>query len=103
MVEVVVLIPVNSNEGVMFTPAHHEAFRLFILARFTGVSVLPGLVDGVWLEAGTLYTDSTIIYSIAVAGLLADGAKLMEIVEFAKLHYGQLKIFVRYLGLAEVL
>lgn len=103
MIEVMVLIPVSSNEGKTFGAAHHTAFEAFVLDRFGGVTRLPGTAAGAWLDSGTVFNDATIIYVIAVSGLLADAVALREIVAFAKAHYAQLAIYVRYLGLSEVL
>ena len=54
------------------------------------------------MDAGVVFTDETRVYAVAVASLLADSGKIVRIVEIAKAHYGQLAIFVRYLGLAEI-
>jgi len=103
MIEVMVLIPVTSNEGETFGAAHHVAFEAFVLARFGGITRLPGAAAGSWLDNGAVFTDATIVYVIAVTGLVAQSTALREVVEFAKAHYAQLAIYVRYLGLSEVL
>jgi hypothetical protein len=55
------------------------------------------------MDAGVVFTDETRVYAVALASLLVDGHKVVTIVEIAKVHYGQLAIFVRYLGMAEIL
>jgi hypothetical protein len=57
---------------------------------------------GAWVEAGKTYHDATRIYGVALRSLV-QGAQIGEVVEYAKRHYGQLAIYVRYLGLSEVL
>lgn len=102
MVEVVVLIPLSGNDGAAFTSEQHAAFEAFVLTRFGGLSRLSGTVAGKWLADGTTYTDELVAYAIAMQSI-TDGGLLREVVEFAKAHYAQEAIFVRYLGLAEVL
>ena len=102
MVEVVVFIPLASNEGATFTPSHHAAFEAALLDRFGGFSKLT-TVEGAWVDGGTRYVDHLTPYVVAVDGLLAKAPGLLEIIAFAKAHYGQLAIYVRYLGQSEVL
>jgi hypothetical protein len=97
-----VLIPLTSNEGATFTPAHHAAFEAFVVARFGGATRLSGTNTGTWVDAGVTYHDSSFTYEIAVSSI-TDGAKVAEVVAFAKAHYAQLAIFVRYLGVVEIL
>jgi hypothetical protein len=102
MIEVSILIPVAGNDGVVFTEDHHLAFQAFVLGRFGGISRLPGTVVGQWVDEGITYTDSTIVYIVAMKSI-ADGAKLADVATFAKSHYGQEAIYIRYLNLSEVL
>jgi hypothetical protein len=98
-----ILIPLTSNEGSAFDADHHLAFEAELIATFGGYSLLPGTVRGGWADAGVVYTDETRVYAVAIGSLLVDGAKVLRVVEVAKKHYAQLAIFVRYLGMAEVL
>ena len=102
MIEVQIRDPLRSNEGASFSSAHDTAFEAFVLERFGGVSQLTGAVLGSWTEAGVTYRDRTRVYVIAMASI-TQGGLLLEVVEFAKAHYDQLAIYVRYLGIAEVL
>lgn len=102
MIEVLILIPLKSNEGRPFSSAHHTAFEAFVVERFGGISQLTGAVIGTWAEAGVTYRDRTRVYVIAMASI-TQGGLLLEVVAFAKVHYEQLAIYVRYLGLSEVL
>lgn len=103
MIEFTVLIPVVSNAGQAFSPEHDSVFEAFLLARFGGFSRAPSLVAGAWLgEGGFEYRDASRAYIVAVASVL-DASKLREVVDFAKRHYGQEAIYLRYLGLSEVL
>lgn len=103
MIVIEILIPLANNEGAAFDAAHHVAFESHLIAAFGGYSLLPGTVRGGWVDAGVTYTDETRVYAIAVASLLVDGHKVVDLVQVAKAHYTQLAIFVRYLGMAEVL
>jgi len=103
VIVVEILIPLTSNEGAAFDADHHLAFESHLIAAFGGYSLLPGTVRGGWADAGVVYTDETRVYAVALGSLLTDGHKVVDIVEVAKAHYGQLAIFVRYLGMAEVL
>lgn len=103
MIIVEILIPLTSNEGAAFDAAHHVAFEAHLITAFGGYSLLPGTVRGGWVDAGVVFTDETRVYAVAVTSLLAAGSDVIRIVEIAKAHYGQLAIFVRYLGMAEVL
>jgi len=98
-----ILIPLTSNEGAAFEADHHVAFEAHLITIFGGYSLLPGTVRGGWMDAGVVFTDETRVYAVALVSLLADGGKVIHIVEIAKAHYGQLAIFVRYLGMAEIL
>ncbi len=102
VIVVEILIPLTSNEGAAFTADHHHAFEANLIAVFGGFSLLPGTVRGGWEAEGVVYSDETRVYAVAMVSIV-DGGDLGEVVAFAKAHYGQLAIFVRYLGLAEVL
>ena len=102
MIEVQVLIPLISNEGESFSEEHHAAFEAAILGRFGGFSRLPGNVIGKWVGGGITYTDALIAYVIALPGL-TDGGRLAEVIAFAKSHYKQEAIYLRYLGISEIL
>lgn len=103
MFEVQVLIPVVDNDGRAFTGEDHTAFEVVLVDRFGGFTLYPSTAVGGWKDAsGVLFTDRTRMYGIAVASI-TDGAKIADVVTFAKAHYRQLAIFVRYLGLVEIL
>lgn len=102
MIIVELLIPLTANDGAAFTADHHAAFEASLIATFGGFSLLPGTVRGGWADAGVLYTDHTRVYAVAIASI-GDGDKVRDAADRAKAHYGQLAIFVRYLGLAEVI
>ena len=102
MIEVQLLIPVASNAGATFTPEHHLVFETFVLDRFGGLSRLPGTTTGKWIDEGIVFDDQTITYVIALKSI-TQGALIAEVVTFAKGHYGQLAIYLRYLGVSEIL
>ncbi len=97
------LIPVASNEGDTFTAAHHAAFEVAIVDSFGGFTLYPSTAVGGWRNAdGVIYADATRVYGIAVVSL-ADGGKVGELAAFAKTHYRQEAISIRYLGQFEIL
>jgi hypothetical protein len=103
MFEVQVLIPVVSNDGRAFSAEDHAAFEAVLVDHFGGFTLYPSTAIGGWKDAdGVLYTDRTRVYGIAVASL-ADGGNVRSVVTFAMSHYAQLAIFVRYLGLVEIM
>jgi hypothetical protein len=101
MIPADVYVPTASNAGEAFSATHHEAFEAY-LASCVGGYTLTGEVRGGWSHAGRTYTDTSRVYSVSVAGL-ADLAKILHVAEIAKIHYGQLAIFVRWAGLTDVL
>jgi len=102
MIEVTILIPVRDNDGKLFTDSDHQAFESYVAERFVGITQFQGNAIGTWVDEGTTYQDRTRVYGFAVPSI-TDGEKVREIVSFAKTHYRQLAIYIRYLGLAEVL
>ena len=101
MFEVKILIPLASNDGDTFTQAHHEQFEATAINLFGGLTRY-GAAEGSWAENGAIYRDRHLVYAVALASL-TDGAKIGDLVAFAKAHYGQLAIYVTYLGQAEIL
>lgn len=103
MFEVQVLIPVADNDGSAFSAEHFAAFEAAILDAFGGFSVIPSEVVGAWRsDAGVDYRDRSRVYAIAIASL-TDGARLGELIGFAKAHFRQEAIAFRYLGLLEII
>ena len=102
MFEVHIFIPLKSNDGKKFPPSHHVAFEAFVLVRFEGITRLAGTAAGHWRDGSKTYSDTLIIYVIALNSI-AQGHLVAEVVAFAKVHYGQEAIYVRYLGIAEIL
>ena len=103
MIEVQILIPTHDNAGNVFLPGHHTAFEAELLRLFGASSLFPGTVAGQWTSAGQVYHDQTRVYVVAVGGLIERADAIRDAVAFAKAHYGQLNIYVRYLGVSEVL
>ncbi len=103
MIEFTVLIPVLSNAGEAFSPEHDSVFEAFLLDRFGGFSRAPGLVAGAWIgEGGFTYRDASRAYVVALSSVI-EASKLGEVITFARLHYEQEAIYLRYLGLSEVI
>jgi hypothetical protein len=102
MIEVEVFIPQFGNDGRTFDAAEIAAFEARAIALFGGVSRLGNTVRGLWAEDGVIFTDESVAYVVAIKSL-TDGGKVAELVEFAKAHFSQLAIYVRYLGQAEII
>lgn len=102
LIEVTLLIPVSGNDGQTFSPEHHAAFEAMLLARFGGLSRLPGTVTGQWASDGKVFTDHLIAYVVALPSITGGGL-VGEVVSAAKTHYAQEAIYLRYLGISEIL
>lgn len=103
MVELTILIPIASNQGVAFAPAHHQVWERYLVETFGGFSLLPGSVVGAWADNGVVFHDHTRAYLIGLPGILQVADKLRIAVRYAAQHYEQHTIYVRYLGISEVL
>lgn len=101
MIEATILIPMAGNDGQTFSATHHRVFEQVLLDYFGGLSRLPGSVQGVWKDGEKRYDDSLIAYLVAFPSI-GDGWKLVASADFAKDHYRQEAIFLRYLGMAEI-
>ena len=102
MVPVQILIPVRGNDGAEFLPDLHAQFEATLRETFGGWQCLPGLVSGEWVAGGVVYPDRLRRYVVSVAGMVADAAKVAEVVAIAKALYGQHAIYVSYLGVNEI-
>ena len=96
-------IPTVGNDGVPFEARDFKAFEAAAVRLFGGVTRLPGLATGSWLdETEKLFRDRSRQYLVAM-GSLTEGDKLAQLVRFAKEHFAQKAIYVRYLGLSEII
>ena len=103
MFDVQILIPIVGNDGVAFDDAHFAIFEDRARSEFGGCSLLPGTVFGSWRNAdGVVFHDESRLYSVFLVSL-TEGAKLGALVEFAKAHFAQEAIAIRYLGFVEIL
>ena len=102
MFEVQVLIPIVDNAGRTFTAFEHAEFEAFVIERFGGITRYSSEASGAWFDEGSLHRDRSYLYGIAVPSI-TDGARVGDTVQFAKVHYRQLAIFIRYLGIVEIL
>jgi hypothetical protein len=57
MIEIQIFIPLKDNQGQPFSDTHHEFFEAFVMSLFGGVTRLPEIIDGKWLDQGTVYQD----------------------------------------------
>ena|ERR1700722_63011 len=103
MIEVQILIPLNDNAGNSYPDVNHDRFEAELLRLFGASSQFPGVVSGQWISNSHVYRDTTRVYVVAVDGLIAKGDELRSLVNFAKNNYSQLAIYVRYLGVSEIL
>jgi hypothetical protein len=102
MIEVQIFIPIAGNDGEKFGDDHHIAFEDFVLGLVGGLTLNPATATGSWQSGDKRYDDTLRIYTVAIESI-ADGDKIARIVRIAKVHYAQEAIFVRYLGIAEIL
>lgn len=103
MFEIRIMVPVADNQGVVFDPAHHAAFEAELLARFPGFTLENAPAKGGWKHptTGVVYQDDLLVYVVAVSSIAA-GANVVASARFAKNHYRQDAICIRYLGEMEI-
>lgn len=103
MFEVQFLIPVVDNKKVPFTTEEHLAFEVALRAAFGGYTLIPTEAAGSWVnDNGEPMNDSTRVYIVAIASI-AQGDRVAALAGFAKAHYRQEAIYIRYLGVSEIL
>ena len=102
MFEVQFLIPAADNAGLPFDAAHDAAFESEAARVFGGVTRLPAAAVGQWTDGATTYRDVTRVYVVSVA-TIGRGGDVVALAAFARQHYGQLAIYVRYLGVSEII
>ena len=103
MFEVQMLIPVASNDGVVFAAEHHAAFEAAAVDAIGGFTLFPSTAIGGWKNAdGVVYSDSTRVYGFALTSL-SQGAAVVGLARFAAKHYDQEAIAIRYLGHFEII
>lgn len=102
MITVEFFIPLADNDGVAFTGEIVNAWRGVLTDLFGGFSELPGTVVGAWKDGDRVYRDDLAVFMVAVPSI-ADGGKVGEAGEVARRIFRQEAIFIRYLGLAEIL
>lgn len=103
MLEVKILIPLRGNDGTEFSDRDHLQFELQLSQLFGGWTREALPVKGGWVDGGTHYQDESYVYIVFLASL-TKGDDVLAAVEFAKVHYAQIAITIRYLGgIAEIL
>ena len=102
MFEVTILIPVYDNEGTFFSADDHHEFETRLAERFGGFSLVPTSVIGAWVDGPKTYRDDLRAYVIALRSI-GQGGAVTDIVQFAKSHYRQEAIYLRYLGVSEII
>lgn len=102
MFEVTIFIPVTDNDGKTFDATHHAAFEAAAVERFGGLTRYQNGANGIWTDGERTYIDTNVVYGVAIGGI-TEGGKLGELVSFAKSHYRQEAVFIKYLGIAEIL
>lgn len=102
MFEITLLIPLTDNDNKRFNRKHHSLFESFVVERFGGLTLYGEGITGSWLDGGRLYTDTSRHYGIGIRSI-TEGALVGEVIDFAKAHYEQEAIFIRYLGVVEIL
>lgn len=102
MIEIQILIPTADNQGRPFAGEHHAAFEAAAVEIIGGITRLPRTAVGLWAEAGRVYADRSRLYVVSIASI-ADGGKVRLLAEWVRHHYDQRAVYIRYLGLSEVL
>lgn len=102
MIEVSIFIPIKDNSGKDFPKSPSKLFRKQLNADFGGFTVLSKAAYGEWVE-GEVYSDTHDAYIVRVSGMLSGAERLLAAVALAKTQFRQLGIYVRYLGVSEIL
>jgi hypothetical protein len=102
LIEVHVLVPVEDNDGVPFSPGDYEALEAFILERLGGLTRLPREAAGIWRGGETTYRDKLWVYVVALSSI-TEGGLIREIADHIKTTFRQEAVYIRYLGVAEIL
>lgn len=101
MFEVIILIPRNDNNGLVFDGEFVE-FETLAVASFGGISRLPGNVAGKWADGETVYLDTLVVFVIAVRGI-GQGGEVARLAKEACRIFRQEAVYIRYLGIAEII
>lgn len=102
MFEAEILIPLADNAGKAFDPKRFETFERKAARFFGGATRLEGPTNGVWLDGKRLYRDELVRYVIAL-GSIGQGGDAVKLARFAKVHFEQEAVYLRYLGHAEII
>jgi hypothetical protein len=102
VIDLDLLIPVADNSGVPFDPTYDAVFETELNRLFGGHTRMTGDIVGQWVEGGQTFKDTHRVYRVRVAGLIRN-PEVAAVIDFAKQHYAQLAIYVRYLGQSEIL
>lgn len=101
MFEVQLFIPVRDNEGRAFDRLAHEIFEKKARSLFGGITLV-GQSQGSWENgAGRVFRDVCRVYVVAVNGLGA-ASSAVSLAREAKTLFRQEAIYIRYLGLCEI-
>jgi len=93
-------LPITANDGYVYES--HGMFEACLIENFEGYTKYPGTYSGGWSFEGEVYKDNLVVYGASVKSI-RDASKICKVVEMAKEVYGQKAIFVKYLGISEIL
>jgi hypothetical protein len=102
MFEILILVPIRDNGGDDFPEAAFALFEELLVDRFGGFTRYPGTTTGGWAFGGRVYRDEARVYGFVVKSI-GCGDRVTAIAAFAKGHFGQEAIFIKYLGIVEIL
>lgn len=101
MFEIQILIPRFDNQGNGFAAQTYKVWERELVDQMGGFTKLAQTVSGGWAHEGRHYKDELFVYVVAVESI-ADGVKAVQAARYAARLFTQESIFIRYLGVAEV-
>lgn len=103
MIEISIIIPQRDNDGATFTAKEYASFEAEAVKLFGGISRLFGEIQGRWVDdQGQVDQDRSAVYVVAIDSI-ASGAKVDQLARKAKAIFRQKAIYIRYLGVAEII
>lgn len=100
MIEFTILVPKCDNEGNPLKSGLYTQLENELNSCFNGFTKLPSVM-GSWVNNSTVYKEVMIPYIIAVDSVF-DSFGIKQTAKYVKKLFKQEEIYVKYLGLSEV-